>query len=390
MTEPSSQRAASAGSLPPAGLVPTASGSSLPPTDPVRVASYLRGLEPNARIRPGLLSNPLARTNWQSVGHDRLLELLPDRSASRETPNVHALEPALGELLFEHGVNVLVLNGGDGTIHQTLNAAIRVVDRASEATGLKVPLPLFLFVNGGGMNMLARVFGSRGHPVRTLKKFLARARGARFGSLPKRGVPLMAVHPLAGPGPVEAASCEPIRYGYIFGSELVFNALQMYERFGQGYVGLTRFLFEVGAGYAFRTELWNRFGHLLDAPQTPLAIDDETFPHYTSVLATTVPLQLVKGVVATVRRMASPGGMNVVAVLPTDKGEVIRTIPNLMFGAQARGVVYRNDVHRIVVHGAYTLDGERFDRHDAAAPGSVSAAPLEVRGSTRVVWGVWL
>ena len=157
MTEPSSQRAASAGSLPPAGLVPTASGSSLPPTDPVRVASYLRGLEPNARIRPGLLSNPLARTNWQSVGHDRLLELLPDRSASRETPNVHALEPALGELLFEHGVNVLVLNGGDGTIHQTLNAAIRVVDRASEATGLKVPLPLFLFVNGGGMNMLARV-----------------------------------------------------------------------------------------------------------------------------------------------------------------------------------------------------------------------------------------
>jgi len=351
--------------------------------NPQRVASYLRGLEPNARVRPGLLSNPLARTNWQSVGHDRLLDLLPDRAASRETPNVDALEPALEELLFDHGVNVLVLNGGDGTIHQTLNAAIRVVDRATEASGVKVSLPNFLFVNGGGMNMLARVFGSRGHPVRTLKRFLARARGARFGSLPKRGVPLMAVHPM---GADWTPSIEPIRYGYIFGSELVFNALQMYERFGQGYVGLTRFLFEVGAGYAFRTELWNTFGHLLDAPETPLVIDGETFPRYTSVVATTVPLQLVKGVVATVRQMASPGGMNVVAVLPTDKGEVIRTIPNLMFGADADGVVYRRDVRRVVVHGAYTLDGERFDRHEADAAG----APLEVRGSARVVWGVWL
>lgn len=332
-------------------------------------ARYRAGLEPNARVRPGLLSNPLARTNWRTVGHGKLRALLPDPDAAIETPSISALEPALETLLFDHGVNVLVLNGGDGTIHHTLNAAMRVTERRG------VPMPLFLFVNGGGMNMLARVFGTRGHPVRTFEKFLREVRGARFGSVPKRGVPLLAAREPDG----------SLRYGTMFGSELVFNALTMYERFGQGYPALARFLYEVAAGYAFRTELWNRFGHLLDAPTTPLSLDGDVFQSYTSVVATTVPLQLVKGAVATIRRMASPGGMNVVGVLPTDKGEVIGLIPRLMIGAPAKGLEYRRDVHELVVRGAYTLDGERFDRHERDA-----SAPLAVVGTRRVVWGVWL
>lgn len=332
-------------------------------------ARYLAGLDPNARVKPGLLSNPLAKTNWRTVGHSRLKRLLPAPEAAIETPSINALEPALEALLFEHAVNVVILNGGDGTIHHTLNAAIRVTDRH------RVRMPLFLFVNGGGMNMLARVFGTRGHPVRTFDKFLSHIRGARFGSVPKRGVPLLAAREPDG----------TMRHGTIFGSELVFNALTMYERFGQGYGGLLRFLYEVAAGYALRTELWNRYGHLLDAPTTPLEMDGDVFPRYTSVVATTVPLQLVKGAVATFRRMASPGGMNAVGVLPIDKGEVIALIPRLMIGAPAPGLAYRDDVHRIVVRGAYTIDGERFDRH-AGDP----QAPLEVVGTQRVVWGVWL
>lgn len=354
-----------------------------------QIAAYVRGLGPNARIRLGLLSNPLAKTNWRSVAHDKLAALLPEPDACRETPSLAALPDALEALLFGHNINVLIVNGGDGTIHHTLNAAIDVVDRASDRLGERVSLPLFLFVNGGGMNMLARVFGTRGHPVRTLKRFLEKTRRARFGSLHKRAVPLLATDTPEG----------GTRYGYIFGSELVFNALTMYERFGQGYPGLARFLFEVGAGWAFRTELWHRYGHLLDAPETPLVFDDahgvrESFPRYTSVVATTVPLQLVKGLVATVRGTASPGGMNAVAVLPVDKGEVIKKIPSLMVGAESEGVVYRGDVRRIELHGAFTLDGERYDRHEleaqAAPTSEVRQAPLTVRGTGRVVWGVAL
>ena len=337
--------------------------------------AYLAAMRSNSRVAPALVSNPMARTNWRSVAHERLVKLLPDRRACLQTPAPDALDAALNYLLFERHANVVVVNGGDGTIHHTLNAAVRVVSRAAAVVGRPVPLPRFLFVRGGGMNMLARVFETRGHPVRTIERFNQRARGARVGTLPTRGVPLLSV--------VEADGSE--RLGYIFGSELVFNAMTMYERFGQGYRGLARFLFEVARGYAFRTELWRRYGHLLDAPATPLVIDGEVHPRYTSVVATTVPLRLVKGAVATVREMAAPGTVNAVAVLATDKGEVIRRIPALMLGAAAEGVAYRRDVREIVVHGRYTLDGELVDR-----PGGNPAEPLRVRGTPWVVDGIWL
>ena len=317
----------------------------------------------------------MARTNWRSVAHGRLVALMPDARACLETPSPAALAPALRYLLFQRLANVIVVNGGDGTIHHTLNAAVRVVTEAAAATGRFVPLPRFLFVRGGGMNMLARVFETRGHPVRTLERFAARARDARLGTLPTRGVPLLGV--------VEPDGRE--RLGYIFGSELVFNALTMYERFGQGYRGLARFLWEVARGYTLRTALWERYGHLLDAPLTPLSVDGDVHPRYTSVLATTVPLQLVKGAVATVRDMAAPGTVNTVAVLTTDKGEVIRKIPSLMLGAPTAGVHYQRDVKELHLFGPYTLDGERIDR-----PGGDPHGALIVRGTPWVVDGIWL
>lgn len=341
------------------------------------VRGYLQACRANARVRPALLSNPMARTNWRSVGHARLRELMPDVGDSLETPSVDALPAALNYLLFERRANVIVVNGGDGTIHHTLNAAVAAIGQAAEALGGEVPLPRFLFVRGGGMNMLARIFRSRGHPLKTVERFMKAARGAQLATLPTKGVPLLEVEEPGGTR----------RLGYIFGSELVFNALTMYERFGQGYRGLARFLWEVAAGHALRTELWRQYGHLLDAPDTPLIIDGARYEPYTSVVATTVPLQLVKGVIATVRRASAPGAMNVVAVLPTDKGEVIRMIPRLMAGAPHPGAIYEGGAREIVLHGPYTIDGERIDRVQGGAD---PRAPIKVRGTQHVVRGIWL
>ena len=52
-----------------------------------------------------------------------------------------------------------------------------------------------------------------------------------------------------------------------------------------------------------------------------------------------------------------------------------------MVGAPTPDVVYAPDVRHITVHGSYTLDGERFERANT---------PLNVIGTKRVVWGVWL
>jgi hypothetical protein len=222
------------------------------------------------------------------------------------------------------------------------------------------------------MNMLARVLGTVGHPVDTLRRFLRLTRGARLGSIPRRPVPLLAVREASG----------LLRHGYIFGSELVFNALTMYERFGQGYLGLGRFLWEVAAGQALKTDLWRRYRHLLEPPATPLALDEEVHPRYAAAVATTVPLQLVKGLVAAVRHVAAPGAMNALAVLPTAPEDLINLIPRLMIGAPADGVLRRTS-RRLALAGPYTLDGERFDRH-----GEAREAALEVHGTERVLWGV--
>ncbi|MFT7580594.1 MAG: hypothetical protein ACI9MR_002265 [Myxococcota bacterium] len=355
-------------------LEPHVDFTDAPPSlDAVR--AYVAASRASARIRPALLSNPMAATNWRSVAHLRLVKQMPDATACLQTPSIEALPSALRYLLFDRQANVLVINGGDGTIHHALNAAIACIEEASDILGRPVPLPRFLFVNGGGMNMLARNFESRGHPVRTLRKFFKQARGAMLGTLATRAIPLLAVTEPEG----------SVRYGYIFGSELVYNALTMYERFGQGYGALTRFLWEVASGLAFKTELWHRFGHLLDAPVTPLHIDGVTHPRYCALVATTVPLQLAKGVVAPIRRTADPGAFNAIAILATERAAVIGTIPALMVGRKAPGVAYLRDVIEATLHGRYTVDGELVHRVD----GNLEA-PLRVRGSQHVVEGIWL
>jgi hypothetical protein len=346
---------------------------------------YLDAVDGNARLRIGLLSNPLAKTNWRSVAHPRLRALLPEPELAVETPRIDALDATFETLLLERGVNVVILNGGDGTIHHALNSALRVLDRASVALGRPLPSPAFLFVNGGGMNMLARVLGTVGHPVGTVRRFLALARGSRLGSIPRRPIPLLAVREPSG----------RVRHGYIFGSELVFNALTMYERFGQGYLGLSRLLWEVSAGQALRTDLWHRYGHLLEAPETPLVVDGEVFPRYAAAVATTVPLALAKGLLAAVRGLAAPGTMSGIAVLPVIPEEIIRLIPTLMVAASTPGVRRwpsggSTPVRRMALAGPYTLDGERFDLHEVRGETGLAPAlaPIEVFGTDRIVWGV--
>lgn len=339
------------------------------------VTRYLRACENEATIRPGLISNPMARANWRSVGHERLLRLMPDPQTCISTPSLGHLHAAVHDLMFAHGCNVIAINGGDGTIHHTINVTMEVVAAAAAELGEEIPLPSFLFVNGGGMNMLARAFKTRGHPVLTIRRFLKHARRARLGNLPCQDVPLLRITEPDG----------KVRHGFIFGSEMVLNALSIYERFGQGYRGLSRFLFEATRGHLFQTEAWRQHAHLLDPPTTPLEVDEVVFPAYGCVAASTIPMTLARGLIVSVRRASSPGHMHVVAVLEQDKGRLIRSIPRLMRAGDGPGVRQIGGVGRVAVHGPYTIDGERIVRI-AASP----SARVVVQGVSTCVRGVWL
>lgn len=330
---------------------------------------YLEASRHDAPIRLGLISNPMARTNWRSVAHERLLPLLDTERLGISTPSVGHLSDAVARLLFDEGCNVLAVNGGDGTIHATINAVIDAV----QAAGADMPLPRFLLLNGGGMNMLARTFDTRGHPRRTVSRFQRHARGRSVGALKTRLTPMLEVHEPDG----------TVRRGFIFGSETVMNALTMYERFGQGYRGLGRFLVEVAAGMVWETDQWAKWGHLLSAPWTSVTVDGEEVPEYMAVVASTVPLTLMLGLIATVPRPPNLGTLEGLVITETDPNRVISLIPSLMFGTPSEQVRSLAGARRVDLHGPYTLDGERFARLD-------SHAPLTVRASEQAIRGIWL
>ena len=333
---------------------------------------YLHACELGAPVKPGLISNPMARTNWRSVAHDRLVPRLPDPEAAVSTPSVSDLPSAVEYLLFHKGCNVLAINGGDGTIHHTVNATLAVIDRQSDRFDRHVPLPRFLFLNGGGMNMLARAFETRGHPLLTIRRFLDQTWGRQLSAVATREVPLLAVH----------QADETCRRGFIFGSELVLNALTMYERYGQGYRGLARLLGEATAGYALKTETWQRYGHLLDPPATPATVDGVTFARYTAAVAATVPMTLVRGLVVTLPDVAAPGTFDGLLITETGRGRVLRLIPRLMRAGGGPGLQLLRGARELALTGPYTIDGERMTR--------TGGGSLVVRGSSRTVTGVWL
>ena len=330
---------------------------------------YRRACEVSAPVKLGLVSNPLAKTNWRSVAHERLRTLMPDPDLAISTPSIEQVPEAVAELLLTRGCNVLAINGGDGTIHTLVEATLGVLRERSPS----LPTPLFLLLNGGGMNMLARTFDTRGHPVKTVRRFLDHTERVPLGALTTRHVPMLEVHEPDG----------VVRHGFIFGSELVLNALTMYERFGQGYRGLMRLFGAVGAGVLFETELWSRFGHLLEPPRTPMALDGVERSSYGCAVASTVPLTLMLGLIRSMNRRARPGRMEGFVITETDANRLVSMIPALLTGREHPAVAPVTDAREMTLYGPYTLDGERFIHLDADAP-------IRVRGSQEVFKAVWL
>ena len=330
------------------------------------VCAAVRAHRPSAPIRVALISNPMAQTNWRSVGHDRLVKHMPDPLLCVSTPAPSDIEWGLDHLLLQMHANVLVINGGDGTIHHTLNAMFNLLKEQHRKFGVSVPTPRLLFVNGGGMNMLARVFKTRGHPERTMRRFLRHADQKVLGQLKTINVPL-----------VKVSSKQDVRHGFIFGSELVHNALALYERFGRGYRGLTRFFTELSKGYLLRNEMWDKFGHLIHPPTTPLEVNGRVHENYGAFVASTVPMTLALGGVRTFTQHPPRGRLNTVNVSARDPRSIITTIPFLMMGSRGPGFHISTDVTSARLSGSYTLDGELFSHEGQNIKISLSEWEIE-------------
>ncbi len=156
----------------------------------------------------GVISNPRSRENLRDPGAMRRLAwLIGSRGAAATTATLDDLYRVAEEWRRER-IDLLCINGGDGTIHCTLTAFIRVFAGA--------PLPPVAILRGGTMNTIAGALGVRGDTARILFELVDRYHHG--DELPLVQKELLAVGDA---------------YGFIFGNGVIYNFLDAYYGTGR-------------------------------------------------------------------------------------------------------------------------------------------------------------
>lgn len=166
-------------------------------------------------MRVGLLNNLRAgRSDAQVTRVLALLRRYPD-VVHVETDSARLLPEALAEFA-RHEVDLLVLNGGDGTLQYALTELLTNPDFA----GLRRIAPL----RGGRTNMTALDLGTGRDPVRALEGLLE---AARTGTL----LPRIVQRPVLR---VRSNQRDGVQFGMFFGGGLIQRAIQFTHRVFDG------------------------------------------------------------------------------------------------------------------------------------------------------------
>jgi len=163
-------------------------------------------------MRIGLLNNLRAGRNETRV--HRLLGYLGSHPqvAHVETSSAAVVPEALSELA-RNEVELLVINGGDGTLQHALT---EILGRGE--FGERVPLVAML--HGGRTNMTALDLGTQRDPVRAMASLIE---AARSGQIRERTVERRVLHVRYGPG-------YESRYGMFFGAGVIHRGIEMVHR----------------------------------------------------------------------------------------------------------------------------------------------------------------
>jgi diacylglycerol kinase family enzyme len=216
----------------------------------------------------GIVTNPRASRNRgrpEVVRHLRRLVEGEGEVVEAETPE--DLLAAAGRFR-QAGVDLVAVNGGDGTSHRVLDALVGAFGGE--------PLPTVALLRGGAMNIVASAHGIRGAPLRLLARLLAHRREGR----PLRTVERDLLR-------VEADG-SPALHGFLLGTGCVVAFLEAYAAGAPSRLRAAALLLRAAgsalSGGPFARALSRR------EPMRILADGEEwPKPAYLAVLAGTVP-----------------------------------------------------------------------------------------------------
>ena len=211
-------------------------------------------------MRVAVLNNLRAGRNDAEV--TRVLSLLrsyPD-VLHIETDSVRALPEALAEIARQN-VNLLVLNGGDGTLQFTLSEILsgREFER----------MPMLAPIRGGRTNMTAVDLGAQRNPIKGLRGLLEAAKAGRLSErIVNRPVLRIATHKV-----------RDVHYGMFFGAGMIHRAIDLTHRIfpsgrSQGVLGASL----VTGGLILRASLRDRNG-VLKPDKIEILVDGKMVPH---------------------------------------------------------------------------------------------------------------
>lgn len=320
----------------------------------------------------GVVTNPRSRKNRRNpVMAETLAYVLGARDHFHAPTSLEALAETARKFR-EYDIDVLCINGGDGTIHQVMTAMVRAYEGD--------PLPEVALLRGGTMNIVASSLGNRIRPEEMLQQVVSSYHGTT--PLPETTLRLLEVD-------IEDGS--PPLYGFISGNGIIARFLELYyDRPDPSPIDAAWLLFRAALSAVVGGSLARK---LTEPWKGEVQLDGTSWPHdeWIAVALGTVE-QIGLGFPAFHRVFAHPAHFQVVGV-GSSVAELALGLPRLYRG---RGIGGRNNftdvAQRVTLHGPpnqpLTIDGDFYQTptgriHYSLGPTVTMRLPLETQIGAR-------
>ncbi len=151
-----------------------------------------------------VVSNPRSRQNKRDPGLSGQMSFMLGKKGKVAQPNTRDELVEQARRFRDENIDVLAVNGGDGTLHVVLTAFIEAYEGA--------PLPPVAILRGGTMNTIASGLGIKGSPAELLSALLLRFHTEQHMPYAERSI-------------LRIEGGEKPEYGFLFGNGLLSNFL---------------------------------------------------------------------------------------------------------------------------------------------------------------------
>lgn len=263
------------------------------------------------------------------------------------------------DLIKNEGINLLLLNGGDGTLQITLTELLKHLPHDK--------IPILLPLRGGTMNMVANNLGIRRTPIETVRIMMKHIQAFNNGEEQLSTVPLRIIK--------INDTKNGIRYGFTFSNGIVYKIQKEYYATGnpsfQTAVNLTTTII---GNFIIGTRRGKSFFEKIKAD---IRIDGKQYPYNTVLLSVASILQKL---VLWFKPFYQPENKGIdnfyFFAVSMNSVSIIANIRALSTGKLLHERMFNGIAHRVYIQaeGGYGIDGELT--HDANTEVTIEEGPI--------------